>query len=620
MLSLKFKALELPSLAVIFSFFFFAAIARFFGSCFLVYRLFGPAQDKVNLQRPFEAVLRRRIRSPRIETALLIVLNLHRPAVHDLVENEIDRREHLGAAAEVLLHRDELILVLRLRLFRIRIVLGLKEIRVSEAEAVDALLDIADGKTIVLAGNEVENRLLHAVRILVFIDHDDRVFFAQVTRRFRAQRLAGFALKVLFFRCGKLLRVGTEHGQGKMLQVIEVQDIALFLRRLQGFDETDGQIDIAPHGRAAFCNAGHDVFLSLGKVFIPCIREDFFRLVAALVKGLTNLRKIVAQLIVYFAAQHWLTPFSRQRGQIVPAARFFFQYGIAVSPLHRLQRFDAFLQVFDIRLPGSQQSLTFLVFCLGFRRLRIDTDQGTCLFIGADTALDFLPHGLRDGIRPWRLPETATICQIGKTVFLRAQPFLRERLTLAEIIELEHGFIDSLIAVVIAVVIGKFEKILPVFFLFFLFRHLIGCFEQVLQYIAAQQHHLLIAGQTELRVHIKGFNVLADDLLAERMKRADGRAGKQHELAFEPVPRFTVLGFNKFLLQGLVNAFAHFRGRGIRERHDEHFIDAALTREELRDDAVNEHARLARAGGRGHEDIFMPCRYCLLLIFCVLHR
>ena len=107
-------------------------------------------------------------------------------------------------------------------------------------------------------------------------------------------------------------------------------------------------------------------------------------------------------------------------------------------------------------------------------------------------------------------------------------------MALAEAVELQHGIVDSLIAVVVAVVVDELEKILPPGPPRLILWHLVGGLEQFLQDVAAHQDHLLVAGQTKLRVHIDGVDVLADDLLAEGVERADRGAGQQDNLALEP--------------------------------------------------------------------------------------
>ena len=467
-----------------------------------------------------------RIRGPRVEAAFLVVLDFHGLARHDLVEDEVDRRKDFSAAAEVLLHRDELFHVIGSRLLGIGIVLLLEQVRVSEAEAVDALLDVADGEAVVIARDEVQDGLLDTVRILVLVDHDDSILLAQVLRRIRAQRPALLTAEICFFHSSKCRRIAAEHGEREMLEVVEVEDIALFLGRLQCIDESGRQVCIAPHRRAARSDVPQYILLSLRHVAIPGIREDLLGLVAVLLERLADLRERRAQRIVFLAAQHGLLPLPGRSAEIVPAARLLLGQGRAVGGLHLFQLLDAPLQVFGIGLPGREQGR------LLFLGTAACPDERTRLFVGADAAFDLAAHSRDNRIRPRRLPEVRRLRFIA--LLLLAQPRLREGLALAEAVELQHGIVDSLIAVVVAIVVDELEKILPPGLPILILWHLVGGLEQFLQDIAAHQDHLLVAGQTKLRVHIDGVDVLADDLLAEGVERADRGAGQQDNLALEP--------------------------------------------------------------------------------------
>ena len=55
--------------------------------------------------------------------------------------------------------------------------------RVGQAEAVDALLDIADHEAVIVARDETGNEFLDTVRILVLIDEDFFILTAQFFRR-----------------------------------------------------------------------------------------------------------------------------------------------------------------------------------------------------------------------------------------------------------------------------------------------------------------------------------------------------------------------------------------------------------------------------------------------------
>ena len=106
-----------------------------------------------------------------------------------------------------------------------------EELRIGKAEAIDALLDIADREEIVLAHDEREDRLLHAVRILILVDHDFLVLFVQGESLCRGAQLP--------CRCSSI----AQHSEREMLQVVEIHDAALLLRCLEGGGESLDEID-----------------------------------------------------------------------------------------------------------------------------------------------------------------------------------------------------------------------------------------------------------------------------------------------------------------------------------------------------------------------------------------
>ena len=102
---------------------------------------------------------------------------------------------------------------------------------VRQAEAIDALLDIADHEAVVAAGNQGRNQFLHAVRILIFVDEHFLIGLAQF---FRCRRRHGMI---------RLRLRRQENLQAEMFQIAEI-DPALFpFRRPIGL----GEISRQPH-------------------------------------------------------------------------------------------------------------------------------------------------------------------------------------------------------------------------------------------------------------------------------------------------------------------------------------------------------------------------------------
>lgn len=102
------------------------------------------------------------------------------PAVfaEELAEDEIRRCEDGGVAAEILVQVDAAAIFP----FPEGLVFPEEDARISLAEAVDALLDVAYEEAVLPVGNEGGDDLLKVIGILVFVHHDFPVFF----RRARA--------------------------------------------------------------------------------------------------------------------------------------------------------------------------------------------------------------------------------------------------------------------------------------------------------------------------------------------------------------------------------------------------------------------------------------------------
>ena len=137
------------------------------------------------------------------------------------------------------------------------------------------------------------------------------------------------------------------------------------------------------------------------------------------------------------------------------------------------------------------------------------------------------------------------------------QPGLWKRLALAEMIQLQYGFIERLSIMIAAISIHKGNEILPGRQIFSLFRSFIFLFQQFFHRIALQQDHFLIRGQTELRIDIDRLDMLTDDLLAERMECADIGPCQQYHLPLQTGSQSGVLHLLQFRLQGRLDALTH---------------------------------------------------------------
>ena len=106
----------------------------------------------------------------RVERFRRPVVQLQISFRHDLAEDEIDGRKDGRIASEILIEVDPVVCS---SLIRAEVIVLSEEYRrVRLTEAVNALLDVADHEAVVSAGEKGGDEFLHAVRVLVLIDHD----------------------------------------------------------------------------------------------------------------------------------------------------------------------------------------------------------------------------------------------------------------------------------------------------------------------------------------------------------------------------------------------------------------------------------------------------------------
>ena len=142
----------------------------------------------MQLGRPRKTLWRiLRIERRKVQRRGIVVCKLHRLGRHELREDPVHSREHARAAAVVLREVDACILLAQGRILALLLE---EELRVGKTEAIDALLDVADGKEVVITRDEGENRLLHAVRVLILVNHDFLILLAQGERLRRGAKLS----------------------------------------------------------------------------------------------------------------------------------------------------------------------------------------------------------------------------------------------------------------------------------------------------------------------------------------------------------------------------------------------------------------------------------------------
>ena len=134
---------------------------------------------------------------------------------HDRAEDIVARLEHCPARAEIAAEDDAARRTRRCLLsIGERAVFLEEDRRVRKAEAVDALLDIADHEQIALVFRErTEDRVLHGVRVLILVHRDLGVLRGQRFRQ-RGRRAAVI-----------------QKAHRKMLQIVEIRRVPRPLRR-----------------------------------------------------------------------------------------------------------------------------------------------------------------------------------------------------------------------------------------------------------------------------------------------------------------------------------------------------------------------------------------------------
>ena len=167
------------------------------------------------------------IARPDVQGLILAVVQLAHFPGKDVAEHEVRRVQHRVARAEVFAQKELRALALR-RVGGVRVaqIVVEENTRVGEAEAVDALLDVADGEEVFsFTGNGGEDAVLHLVRVLIFVHHD-----LAVALRDRSRKVGGLSVRA------------EEQVNGLMLLVGEVRRVAAALLLLIGAGEIRRQL------------------------------------------------------------------------------------------------------------------------------------------------------------------------------------------------------------------------------------------------------------------------------------------------------------------------------------------------------------------------------------------
>ena len=139
---------------------------------------------------------------------------------HQLAKQRVYAVRHLAAGAEIMSEQNRAGKVVAVKL-RIAVTPPQKQLRHRLPEAVDALLDVADHKEVLLLPRQGgKQRILRGVGVLIFVHHDLVILRRQLLRQRRR-------------RHGAVLLRRDEKRQRQMLEVGKIQQVALplFLRK-----------------------------------------------------------------------------------------------------------------------------------------------------------------------------------------------------------------------------------------------------------------------------------------------------------------------------------------------------------------------------------------------------
>ena len=178
------------------------------------------------------------------------------------------------------------------------------------------------------------------------------------------------------------------------------------------------------------------------------------------------------------------------------------------------------------------------------------------------------------------------------------EPNVRERLRQRKIIGVLDEFVHARVVAVRAIMIREREERGRAFLVFVR--------EQLLHGVLAQDVELLLVADAELGVEVDRLEMALQDTQAEAVHRRNRRAREQDDLpldVLDAVGLVLVLVRVERLLERSLDALAHLARRRVRERHDEQLVDVAVAVQDLLDDALDEHGRLAGAGRRCDDEV-----------------
>ena len=120
---------------------------------------------------------------PLVKSGLFVIIYFPQPGAHDLLKNGINAVDHSLSGSEILIQGDQTVVgvFIPAKAF----ILTDKDGRVGQPKAVNTLLNIADHKIIIIPDNLLEDRFLHFIGVLIFVQKNIAIAGADLIGDFR---------------------------------------------------------------------------------------------------------------------------------------------------------------------------------------------------------------------------------------------------------------------------------------------------------------------------------------------------------------------------------------------------------------------------------------------------
>ena len=487
----------------------------------------------------------------------------HRLA-HDRAKDIVARLEHRPARAEIAAENDAARRALRC-LLRIgeRAVFLEEDRRVRKAEAVDALLDVADHEQIALVFRErAEDRVLHGVRVLILIHRDLGVLRGQ---RFRQRRRRTAVI---------------QKAHRKMLQIIEIRRVPRPLRRRERIIKGIYRVDEGEQRRGGQAAVELRLCRRLGQ---PSVVDRLCDSLPFLAQFFHPFEEF---LVIELARRAKTGKRDIARGLYAPV------------PVVRHERVE--------------QGLRLRMITLERRKIRALDDIH---------ARDLTDGGLeeRHAVQSCRLRLLHEHAAVRRVHAARIQPgayILEKRSRVGVRLNLIIGAEDDLPQAPVVASCGQQIAQRKEFFI----CTLIGSLEHLLEHLRTQNLALVFVHQTEIRRDAERGRLLARERHAQRVYGRDLRAVHKEKLTAQPHGGRVLRDCRADRGR---NSLAHLRRRGPGERHKQQLcdIDRVFRVGHAPQHALGQHGRLARTGRRRNEQraaaildraflFFRPFRHC----------